>query len=489
MVKPESNKLIVTPAWNGLKQQILHLAQFGGSIQVIQGRSGAGKTAFFLSLQADDLGSRFVGLTVTRGALADTFFFSLVEALGLRPDPAAKLGELIVSLRAYVQSQYAERARIVVAIDDVHLLGEPALAALISVLQGSTDSGVGLHLIFFSEPGIVSVIDSLNLLDITVHDAQLPTFSPSEVKSLIQGAFTESQSSLAITAEQVQAIWADSKGLPGEAIRLARSIQDGAKAPAPLWVIRGLPLVHFAALLMLVGVLCWVFVPRGDSSVEVVDAPVNKPLMIQRRTLGRQQELGLADRSVGVGKGLVVSESAPAGKVLEVKAGPYMKITRPMPKGLKGRDKVDEPELKVAALSVKVEAPEVNPIGAAKVDSVKVKPLQATPEVSSPPRVLHEDEQKLLMYTSTGFSLQVMALGDRDKIEAYRRSQPNSPNLLVYETVRKGSVIYILLEGFYADKQSALMAIVNLPNKQRKAGPWPKRLQTIHQEINSNRRR
>lgn len=76
-----------------------------------------------------------------------------------------------------------------------------------------------------------------------------------------------------------------------------------------------------------------------------------------------------------------------------------------------------------------------------------------------------------------------MAASAEDKLSAYVADQPNKANLYAYRTKRDGKALYILVEGFYADKDSAQAAVANLPPQQQEGGPWPKRIEQIHQEL------
>ena len=169
--------VILPPSWQGLRQQIVYLAQFGNSIQVIHAELGGGKTTFFNHLQAAGLGSTTIGVTVTAGAGLVAFLGDVLREAGLRPDARATLEELAASLRGYVQTLHRERLRAVLLVDDAHRLADSELGALVSTLQGQADHGVGLHVVLFSEPGLAARIDSLQVLDVAVHDAPLPLFS------------------------------------------------------------------------------------------------------------------------------------------------------------------------------------------------------------------------------------------------------------------------------------------------------------------------
>ena len=94
---------------------------------------------------------------------------------------------------------------------------------------------------------------------------------------------------------------------------------------------------------------------------------------------------------------------------------------------------------------------------------------------------------QLLSYPPNAYVLQLMAASAEDKLAAFVASQPNKHNLLMYKTERDGKLLFILVEGFYADKASAEAAVANLPAQQRSGGPWPKKIEQIHQEVRKSR--
>lgn len=479
-----AGEIICTPAWRGLKQQVLHLAQFGGSIQVVLGAVDAGKTTFFTQLQNEGVGAPLVSISVARDVTANSFFYELVEGLGLRPEVSVSLGQLIASLRGYVQSLIKERSRVVVAVDDAHFLADSGLAALISVLQGSVDSGVGLHIILLSEQGLAEKIDKLELLDITVHDAQLPSFSPSEVKELLLDRIDLG----IMTAEQVQTVWSGSKGVPGEAIRLAHGLYSQQRERTSFMSFAGLPMAHFASLILLCAILVWAFMLRTqetDNELPSVEVKTEPSLLVAKELLSEAEA--------------VVQQAEPGGRgqLIELSSN---SVPTAEPVTTVQDSKVVDAELAIGVeiindVTNKVEPPAM-PVVTSKAINVPNSLLKEVAENKLPisnnsieASFLSRSETRLLGYSSSGFVLQLMATSYLDKLKGYVLKQSNRNNLAIYEGSRKGKAMYILVEGFYADKQSSLTAIGNLPKNQRKGKPWPKRLQSIQREIKDNRRK
>ena len=523
------------PSWQGLKQQVIYLAQFGGGVQVIGGCQGAGKTTFVHWLLQEPDSLNLTMLTVQQDAETSTVFIELLEHLGLRPHLEAPLGELLVMLRGYVQNLYRDGVRAVVALDNAHWLADAELAALLSVIQEDVESGLGLHLILLAEPGLVARIDQLQVLDVTVHDASLPAFSPSEVGALLI-KLAQVQSHVNAGAEQAQKVWGQSKGIPGAVIAL---LNQPADVPYPVQnrsatgsessiSLRGWPVAHFIALIVLCAILLWVYLVQGNGPEPSDDAKTLQRVDVQ---LPNAVTLQGGEDAEGVDKVAETTQVANES-VATLNSVSNEKVTETLNSGSNiesdslGNDLEDPNEVRstdirsfelesepndmgtseatavenstpdstpiaedLAASDVAAEAPQIrseansNARVAAPVE--ELRPQEVTGVASKVPT---ESERKLLSMPENAFVLQLMAISALDTLQQFVVAQPNRDNLLIYRARRNGKLLYILVEGFYADKAAASAAINNLPSNQRKAGPWPKKLDQIQRDIRDNER-
>lgn len=482
---PTEGELVLPPSWQGLRQQIIYLAQFGNSIQVIHAEAGGGKTAFFEHLLAVGLGSTTVGVTVEQDDDLAAFYSKVLAELGLRPNPNASSGELAVALRKYVQTLHKERSRVVLLLDDAHHLKDSELGALVSVLQGQADAGVGLHVVLFAEPGLALRIDALQVLDVAVHDASLPVFSVAEMHQLLaqQGNLGH------VTLEQVQRIWQQSKGLPGAALELLEDFQPPPTAVAKIASMRGLPMGHIAALLILCGVLVWAFLVRTTE-----DSPQNealsddfgskKPLVIPieaaaRPSLARVQKSEQA-ATKPADTGSSTSDHARSRPVEPVTPATDSNVGANL-------DSRNHSEVVTVDDKGNAEAPRAassREVASAQQSVANAAPTpQAAPSAPVSQTFAEQGAARLRSLPPNGYVLQLMAASAEDKLSAYVADQPNKANLYAYRTKRDGKALYILVEGFYADKDSAQAAVANLPPQQQEGGPWPKRIEQIHQEL------
>ncbi len=520
-------ELLLTPTWQILRQQILHLAQFGGGVQVICGPEGAGKSTFLAFLQKAADSEGFYSWQVPAHCDNATLFRHMLEALGLRPGPQAGAGELIYSLRNYAQSLERSRQRLVFAFDDAHHLGNSELAALISVLQGNSESGFGLHFILLALPGLAERIDELHLVDVSVQDMQLPPFSPAELNTVFSNTFLAAGEPLTLHGEALERVWVQSEGLPGRALDMARALktrpQEEAPPPAPQgFRIAGLPIWHLAAVGLLLVLWALFFRDDGESGdgSAIADGTAENPRrsvpieIIENPRPGRTGATGAApvaettattaaaleatpterlDNTADSVSGTASVTGAAAGNAPENVDTATAAGGVALPQSAPGRAAPADPAPESAAApdASATGAPVVEPVDEAVNETVDTAPA-STPEPANAAadmkEIVEKGEKALLGLTSSGYVLQLMATTTENSLREYVARQPNRANLLVHRASRDGRHMYLLVEGFYADKDAALSAINNLPAEQQAGRPWPKNVSVIHQEIRQVRR-
>ncbi len=147
-----------------------------------------------------------------------------------------------------------------------------------------------------------------------------------------------------------------------------------------------------------------------------------------------------------------------------------------------------QPELLEAASSGDAEAP---PSGEQQEEPEQIEPpSEPAPESKTAPSSLPEvpeDERVLLSWRSSEYTLQLLGASSRDSVESYISSQPNADELLVFESRRNGKPWFAVVVGRYDSTSAARSAISELPSAQREAGPWPRSLAEIQEEIEALR--
>lgn len=525
--KQSLSGLVITPAWYGLRQQVKHLAQFGGSVQVVHGPRGAGKSAFLHFLREDD-DWEVVAVDALRHPSLAQLLNALLAALVRPPPQEASVGELIAELRRYVQQLEKDQLRVVAAVDNADQLDDGSLAALVSVLQGHQDVGFGLHWLFLSKPGLPERIDRLQLLDVAVSDVALPNFSPSELQTLLQVASKHKKLPQPVPVEQAQRIWVQANGLPGPALQIALLSQRAGKETQTksAW-----PLSHIAALAILLLVLVWAILvrdrndaPQNGANSEVdrqvqqlalppepsVLAPATEPTVEPdpRSTFSGTNEnldkgedpavTGLRPNSAGAepppegplespstGEFSTASDAAIAGQTTpEAELGANLDNSSRDSTGggpkIQGDDASEPAPISDALANTGRVVERPSPGTAANEAATETEEAVVSGE-----RLvgLTSDEAALMKLPASGYVLQLMAIVGHQKLADFVAQQPNRASLKMYRALRNGRELYILVEGHYDSREAAQAAIANLPSSQRRAGPWAKATVEIHQEI------
>ncbi len=107
---------------------------------------------------------------------------------------------------------------------------------------------------------------------------------------------------------------------------------------------------------------------------------------------------------------------------------------------------------------------------------------------SAEPLKLTNDEAFILAQNPNFYALQVIAASKKESLEAYIARQPNRGKLRMYRGTREGKSWYVVVEGVYSTRDSAMKARILLPKEQAKAGPWPRLFSSIQEEIEMFRR-
>ncbi|WNO08189.1 AAA family ATPase [Teredinibacter sp. KSP-S5-2] len=529
---------VATPERQGLLNQLIHLAQFGDSLSVVQGVSGAGKTVIahqlssMLREQMGDLPSvHLVSLDKDDEEDIRSSLFKIATVFGLPIASAGNktAGELLSEIRHYCQALIAEQKLSILIVDNAQSLAKDALGALLSLLQGNQNTGFGLHLIFFSRPGFIQEIDDLQLHDVSAYDFDVPNISSSELDEFLSVVFAQED----FSDEFVKSIWAQSKGNPGTIISLigkSIEVKEPPEVRKPMMNTRGLPVAHIVALSLLLGVLIWALIAR-DSGEEAVSIVVDSGIDKKTQKVELPEQTDEVEVAAGAENDYSALEGAspfaPDDSVVEtavsdksdelVENGGYENDAvldvdlNESEFGVGESEVEDEAEsvnfsqssgLNPAVISVDDEIDEISI--AAGVEEIDEQPskeeqvkegaqeLRESEEVSSSlfdesqDKALSSDASYLMDQPPTYYTLQVLAASKKESLQDYIAKQPNKKDLYLYEGVREGKSWYVVVCGVYPSSKEAQKARDRLPAEQKKAGPWPRSLKSIQQEIAAN---
>ncbi len=498
-----------TPSLKGLVQQLTHLAFFGEGMSVVTGASDSGKSSLALELekhlnQAHEVVSLVLDADLELGECVER----LSDALGLARSESLSVGEMLTELRHFVQSLSQDKKLVVLLIDEAHHLDDQAVGALVSLLQGGTDSQAGLHLILLSESGLGRRIDALQILDVPVYKFDIPNFSPSELSNFLS---RDSRLQSSLNSSLVQKLWANSQGLPGLALKLVEGgAGEGVGGSSKKLFSSGIPFGHIAAILLLALILIWSLVIRDtvdteepsvaavtsvgvkaaddeekplddgivegaaesrfNNSYDEVDSGVYEHLL--EGAVYSSGEKGMAEVESSIGEGYESSAEIVEDRNVVSAAPSKPSIVKP---------EVEEPP----AIAVNVDMMEPP---RAEVFELEAPELEAVGLGVAGATVWTEQEVFLMAQNSNFYTLQVVATSKKSSLEDYMSRQPNKDTLYMYRGMREGKSWYVVVQGVYSSRNSALKARHSLPKEQAKAGPWPRILSSIQEEIETFRR-
>jgi hypothetical protein len=258
---------LATPAFVGrereltrVKARTMRALRKGGTSLLIEGPAGSGRSRF---LDACLLNSKLLGMTVVRadaddgeddygvvrrllsqlqrivpelvreasepelpmlGHVIPELLAGREVALVAAPDPAALRPQLQSALR-HVLLGIAERKPLLFAIDDLHAIDEPSLAALGLVAQdvGRTPLVILATAVSGANP---SAAAAFKLFATTASKVALHNLTPDEAQSLLASMFGASATLEALT----QRLHALSGGSPRDLMRLAQHLVDSGSA-------------------------------------------------------------------------------------------------------------------------------------------------------------------------------------------------------------------------------------------------------------------
>ena len=92
-----------------------------------------------------------------------------------------------------------------------------------------------------------------------------------------------------------------------------------------------------------------------------------------------------------------------------------------------------------------------------------------------------------MQWPDASYTLQLIGAVQDASLIAYIDAQPNASSLLLVSLTRNNKPWYVVVVGVYKSVQLARQAIQDLPQNQVNAGPWPKKISDLKQDMRSFR--
>jgi len=495
-----------------LLDNLRHLILFSGDLLIVGGVSGVGKTRLCRQLSGsfDKVSVKVCSFSVQPSTCLEGFVRELVLALGLSSLLMASLGQMLAELRRFLQSNRDDDLCLLL-IDDAHFLDEQSLLTLMGLLQGRGQGELerGVCITLFAEPKFLGRLAVIDAGDLLLHDMLLEAYDADELYGYLSWRFQCVGGELPYPDELLQE-WPLS--CDGDLNRIHQLAQQwllehlpedellAATAESELLPMKntGLPLMHIVAITVLTAVLLGAYffhdVPaRTNLDEPVANRPVselvNKPAdeFVVRGVVANKLAAN-EPVSVRPSKAVAVSVTdAPLEFVSEselkpepeFEPAPSLDLSPDVQQGLRAHAALQLSRAAPAASVQSESEPELEQVVELE-RRAELKPAKQSVSMTS----LSVDERALM--SAAGYTLQVLAAGSRDSIDAFvvRHTQVS---LRVFTTLRQNRAWYVVVAGEYSSIEAARAGVKRLPEALRKAGPWPRSLDSIHQEIRTYR--
>ncbi|WP_231591830.1 AAA family ATPase [Cellvibrio sp. pealriver] len=498
-----------------LLDQLLHLCQFSNSVMVVLGEFGVGKTriahAFMDSLSDQD---EICFISLRSGQGLEQVLLSIVQAFGLRTNNPLSIENLLTEIEAFIAQEAVSEddGLAVVVLDNAHLLDDQSISVITSLLHNFPQQN-RLHLALFGEPQLITRLERLSPESLLVNDFNLPPFSLSETVDYLnfRMEMADYLGPEIFTESMVEPWWRQMHGQLNVLHELAQdrllqsvsSTQSASKRP--------LPVVHIIALSMLIAVVGVVFLYMGDDDPAPAAVATNPgaQAVTTTSTASSQDTRNLSSTETPV-QPLMQSLPQPTQPNQQAAANPTAPDALPreevvplaqLPTSPKKAEAMASSTAAVMASSqapVVEQAPASVPLSepmkvagetqsAKPVEKVVVpEPVkQKTTTVVSTAPAGSAQERNILTWSPSEFTIQLLGVSNKKAALDFIAAQPNKKDLLVFQSKRQGRDWFVVITGRYANSAQARQAIARLPAVQRDAGPWPRDVKTIQNEIKS----
>jgi DamX protein len=466
---PGGDDYLQTPALSQRLDLIRHLVDFSRLVIFVVGEEGSGKTALAdqLARQARD-SWRLARVNADPLCNAEALLAALASAFNLRLEPAADFERRVSDLEQYLETTRQALLVPVVLVDDAHLLASDALLLLLRL--ASPDGAAGhLRVVLFCDPRITRMLANPQMQAFkqsVMHLVEVPPFTEDDTAAyLLQRHTGAGGSEDDLSDDLIHRLHVAADGLPGRlnalwARRAAGELpsmsadMEAATAPVQLrYAVAG------AAVAVILALVLWA-VRGGDEPpsapvAETVDAPAAAiapappPAPVAPPTVPAAPQPAPVATPVPL-QGPAPVEPAPVAARTEAPApaAESKPVVKPVPE--------TAPEVAAATRTAKTE-------GKAQVSKTGGKNAGAI-----------RGEDWLNAQAKQSYVLQLFGSHERRTAERFIDQHRLRDQAAIYNTVRDGRTLHIVVIGTYASKGAAQSAAARLSPALRALKPWPR---------------
>ena len=482
-----------------------HLIEFGHQTIILTGPTGSGKSAFAERLVADlqrwDTFLCGAGPTLNRIALLKR----ICAEFGIDDDgddPAA----MQRAIEKFVSAATHRGAVVAIIVDDADTLPADSAACLMSLASTSDHTAAPKILLTVdaSNSAFVNRVQSESGDVSPVHLIEMPRFAADQTADLLrfrwQAAFDDEP--FPFESAELINLHHQSNGNPGKALVLARQLQMMESDPTRRRADPAQRYLFIGAAFMVILVVIAVFngprtpqdsgttAPTADSSGTQMlpeDMDVPPPRTTVPIAISLPEEIGGTSEAAHVA----------TGQALEPPAAPLSTEIPPAPPGIPAPDPEINP-VPVMRPAPKIEIadiPAANPVPPPEAIPAKKTPPPeaATPTAPTPPEVASTPPQVVAPQTAKpayslpwlrarpagGYVLQLFGVRDKRAAEKFINNRKIGADSVIFESILDNAPWFVVLYGYYPDRQSASTAVAQLPTTLAELKPWPRPIASL----------
>jgi DamX protein len=509
-----------------LLDQLLHLCQFSNSVLAVLGEHGVGKTriahAFMDSLSDQD---QICFLSLRSGQSLEQILLPIIQSFGVETSGVASTESLLAALEAFIAEEAVsdDDGLAVVVLDNAQLLDDQSISVLTSLLSNFPQQN-RLHLALFGEPQLMHRLERLSPENLLINDFHLQPFGLLETVDYLnfRMEMADYLGPEIFTESMVEPWWRQTHGQLNVLHELAQErLLESVTPPSPSSK-RPLPVVHIIAISMLIAVVGVAFLYMGDDKTQAptnsslanstalptaaprpettqppsvspagvdnenaelssTDTPVQPLLESLPQPLQPNQQVQPATQPIQTAQ-TSASTAVPSEDMPKEEIVPLAQLPTAPPKQAQS---IPDPMPVAQAKPVEL-APQ--PVSQPEVKVVKPEPEVIKPAVKSVSTAAigaGAQERNILSWKPSEYTIQLLGVSSEKAARDFVASQANKKDLLVFKSTRQGKDWFVVITGRYTSSAQARQAIARLPDAQRDAGPWPRDIKTIQNEIKS----
>lgn len=462
--------------------QLLHLCQFGREPTLLVGEQGVGKTRLALAVR-EVLGQEQVCYLAALPTFDESSLVQLlIEYFDL--ESGESLAEISRCLAKDFQGEDGESN--VLVVDEADHLADEVLLALVEQFGRRAAEASSPRLILSGTPNLTDRINGLLPDPGATVEVYLEPLALAEAVNYLnfRMEMADYLGTELFNEANTEAWWRQAQG---SLLRLHKFARDylfqTTVEPESIVTRRSFPIVHIVVMAALVSLVATLWLYREDKQDDSPFVDIGLPAKIKDST-----KIEVVVSSPGIGESLpeepeLIEEASDLDAPMQTSVAETS-----LPTSLLEKTKAPPLEPQIEMPVKPVEGPSVS----VRSTAAK-KPVREAPQVKEAPlaqavisdarvRSFSVDEQTLLSWKETDYTLQLLGVSTERAAVGYILAQPNRDELLMFRTLRQGKDWFVVVAGRFSDSASAKAAIENLPTHQAR-DVWVRSLGGIQADI------